>query len=219
MLSNKDYWIKRYQEMKGFNVVGHRSWTYEEYIKETQKFFKHIDKHIPTEFKKDKDNKEDRFVLDFGCGIGRCIPFLSQYFGNYIGVDIVDEVIIRNRKRFRKIEDDCKLEFYTIRHDGVIPVKRKFDLIFSNVVLQHVVDDGLLRFYVHQFRTLIKNNGKVLLIENIDQKPKKHQGVKKYIKFRSFNQYKDLFEPYFKLKLVDKFVSSKEEHGVMIGEL
>lgn len=219
MLSNKKYWISRYSEMKGFNVVGHRSWSYEQYIEETKKFFKYIEKHIPFDKDECKSNNLSS-VLDFGCGIGRCIPFLSKFFNIYFGVDIVEEIIIRNRKKFKNKNDyNCQLTFETIRPDGVIPVNTTFDLIFSNVVLQHVVDDNLLRFYVQQFRTLCKNNGKIMIIENIDQKPKKYVDVSKYIKFRSFNDYRSLFNPYFDLKLVDKFISSKEEHAVMIGEV
>jgi len=67
--------------------------------------------------------KEDFSVLDFGCGFGDLRKYLMSKFGNfdYLGVDIVEEFIIENKKEDEK-------SFMLIGSEKDIP-NRKFDYI------------------------------------------------------------------------------------------
>ena len=205
-MDNKNYWNDRYSKMKAYNVVGHRSWTYKQYLKETRRFFTMITPFLPKNLKNTNST-----VLDFGCGIGRCIPLLMKFFDEYWGVDIIESVLERNKKQYNEHN------FVLIRKDGTIPISKKFNMIFCNVVLQHVIDDVLLQYYIQQFRTLLKKDGFVLLIENVDQTHKKNQQVDKYIKFRSITEYKTIFKPYFTIKILDDFISTNEKHAILVA--
>ena len=197
---NLDYWITRYNTKDSKNVVGHKSWNNEQYKEQTQLFFDNIEHFLPA-------NRQHN-ILDFGCGICRFLPLLERHFDNYYGVDIIDTVIKKN------IQDYPQHHFQQILGNGYFNLGyTKFDMIFTCVTLQHVIDDQLLKKYIKHFRNIINRDGYVLFTENIA--PKK---ALNYLKFRTPDEYIQLCSPEFKLKKVSSFISYGEEHTVFKGE-
>lgn len=195
----KKYFTGRYKKLGGKKTVGSLSWTDKDYLKETNKI-----KRAVKPFMEDIVNQQD--VLDFGCGIGRWVTFLSKSFENYYGADITEPMLAEAIRKHRH-----KGFFKVIELDGVIPFGRqRFDLIWTCVVLQHLTDDAILQFYVKQFYDRLKNNGKIIIVENI------HKATSNtYIKYRTALDYIEIFKDHgFILERQDVLTSAKEEHGV-----
>lgn len=99
--------------------------------------------------------------LDFGCGIGRLHDFLRVYFSKYIGIDVTAEMISKAKQSY---DDD----FYL--YDGInMPLgKESIDTILSVLVLQHINKDDELYKIISEFRRIVKTNGTVVFIEQIN---------------------------------------------------
>jgi SAM-dependent methyltransferase len=77
-----------------------------------------------------------RRILDYGCGRGGWIPFLSKIFpdAEIVGVDISRRALERARERF-------PAPTFRLIEGGAAPIKNEaFDLVFSYHVLEHVSD-------------------------------------------------------------------------------
>jgi len=95
-------------------------------------------------------------ALDFGCGVGRLTQSLADHFDEVIGVDIAPSMIEkaeslnRHGGRCRYLvngEDDMR-----VFPDG------HFDLIYSNITLQHVKPVHALN-YVREFFRILSRRG------------------------------------------------------------
>lgn len=190
--NNINYWKDRYNRMAGEKVVGHGGWSKQQYNEEYEKWKDHFVMFM------DKIKSQTNSILDFGCGIGRWQEFLLEY-GDYCGCDIIDF----SSKNFELIKN------YLIPFVGV-----KFDLIWTCVTLQHVIDDDLLENYIRQFYNRLKTNGKLIITENVSNNKSNN-----YISFRSLNDYLNLFK---KFRFVNTsyliFNSSNEDHAIMLFE-
>lgn len=89
-----------------------------------------------------------RSALDFGCGIGRLSVPLADHYVTVVGLDVSGEMITRARA-----------------HDRVLYYRRNwlgglvdFDLVYSNITLQHVPMD-MQREYVRQFVRALSPQG------------------------------------------------------------
>jgi len=93
-------------------------------------------------------------VLDFGCGCGWLLNYLSQHFVNnqYFGIDTFkDDIKYANSK----IKEN---NIIFLHYDSIdrLPFKDNFfDFIISNEVLEHVEDP---EFYVSELSRVMKNN-------------------------------------------------------------
>lgn len=76
-------------------------------------------------------------VLDFGCGLGRNFPFLTQVAESVVGYDLPPMV-----ERCREI---CR-EPVMLTADWEAVTARRFDLVFASLVLQHVEPAALGTF-------------------------------------------------------------------------
>ena len=201
--TNLDYWNNRYKEMKGINVVGRFDWSESEYKSEKDKWASLVGPFI--------EEIEPKKVLDFGCGIGRWVQFFEKYgIKDYFGCDIVEKSIDLIKTNFPDIKN-----ISLINETNKIPFSpNKFDLIWTCTVLQHIIDDNLLNFYIEQFYKRLKKDGHVLCVENITNAPNSD-----YITFRSFDEYKSLFENQgFKCITSVEFEASNEPHMIMLFE-
>ena len=178
-LLNQEYWVNRYNNMSGEKVVGHKNWSVEQYIQTIKLwtgYYQPILKDITNDLSK---------VLDFGCGVGRWIPLLAEYFKEYYGVDIVITAI-DNAKH--QVPSTIKSNFDLIK-DDIIPFgNTTFDMIWTCVALQHITDD-LLFEYISQFRQRMNPGGYLLCTENIAERENAE-----YIFFRGSDFYINLFE-------------------------
>jgi ubiquinone/menaquinone biosynthesis C-methylase UbiE len=94
-------------------------------------------------------------ALDFGCGVGRVTQVLSNKFENVIGVDISDRMIeIAN-----KYNTKSNVKYCVNQTDNLSLFKdEEFDLIYSNIVLQHIPKQ-LTILYLKEFSRVLKKNG------------------------------------------------------------
>jgi SAM-dependent methyltransferase len=90
--------------------------------------------------------------LDFGCGVGRLTQALARYCAEATGVDISQSMVAQARKWNRHgdrvqyvVNTDADLRQF---EDG------RFDLIYSNIVLQHVAPEYAQRYMKEFFRVL-----------------------------------------------------------------
>ena len=96
-------------------------------------------------------------ALDFGCGVGRNTRRLASYFRSCVGVDIsqrmVDSAIALNEDipccSFA-VGDTSRLATY---EDG------SFDLVYSNLVLQHLPNQRLLESSIAELQRVLRRGG------------------------------------------------------------
>lgn len=142
------------------------------------------------EFTSDTKNIKDCFslvmepgksVIDFGCGIGRFVDLLENYFDSYIGVDLVKK--ISDKKAFYSLEDFLSKDV-------------KVDAIFTCVVLQHITDDDYVDFLIKKFSECLASGGHVYINEQMGDGSILYRGDFPYINRRKRNTYIKMFVKY-----------------------
>jgi SAM-dependent methyltransferase len=98
-----------------------------------------------------------RAALDFGCGLGRVTRGLADHFDEVIGLDIAEGMVDRARALHREVPN---LRFVqSARPDLVVLGERRFDLVYSRLVLQHVGSAAAIRGYVTEFVRVLAEGG------------------------------------------------------------
>ena len=118
---------------------------------EVQRVFSNLE-HLkrPLEFEK---------VLDFGCGVGRLAGYFLKKFAHYTGVDISPSMIARAKGWNCALENaDFQLND---RSDLSLFDSDSFDLIYCNLVLQHM-DPQYSRKYIEEFVRIVKPEGLIV---------------------------------------------------------
>jgi len=97
-----------------------------------------------------------RRALDFGCGVGRLTQALARRVESVAGADI-SPVMIELARKLNRYPD--KAEYICTAHAGLesLPAK-SFQLIYSNIVLQHVLPDAAVH-YLREFFRLLEPGG------------------------------------------------------------
>lgn len=87
-----------------------------------------------------KDGKSK--VLDYGCGIGLSLYYLSKFYKDITGIDVDPQNIKIAKKQFRKLDCKAKLQLY----DGnKLPYSdNTFDLVISMEVWEHARNPDLM---------------------------------------------------------------------------
>jgi 2-polyprenyl-3-methyl-5-hydroxy-6-metoxy-1,4-benzoquinol methylase len=103
-------------------------------------------------------------ALDVGCGTARWCRFLADHGYHTVGIDLQQELMEINRRRYPNIEFFCSsIQDYI--------AEEPFDLISSVTVIQHVPFDEQ-DLIIQKLRKLVKVNAYTILLENIhDQGP------------------------------------------------
>jgi SAM-dependent methyltransferase len=98
-------------------------------------------------------------ALDFGCGVGRLTQALARTFAVCHGVDIAPSMIERARE-LNRFGDRCHYHVNE-RDDLVLFDDGVFDLIYSDIVLQHIAPEFSAR-YVREFTRVLAPGGVVV---------------------------------------------------------
>ena len=97
-------------------------------------------------------------VLDLGCGVGRLArPFASR-FGEYVGIDVAEGMVARARELHADLEN-CT--FVAAAALAQLP-DASFDLVYSNLVLQHLPDRAAVERYLADFLRVVRPDGIVI---------------------------------------------------------
>lgn len=91
-------------------------------------------------------------ALDFGCGLGRVTQALCRHFRQVDGVDIASEMIERAQS-FNRFPDRCAYHLNEAADLRLFP-DAAFDVVYSNIVLQHIEPDFSRRYIDEFFRVL-----------------------------------------------------------------
>lgn len=94
-------------------------------------------------------------ALDFGCGVGRLTRALGRRFEDAVGVDVAPSMI----DQARELDPDPNVSFVVNQAaDLSVFDDATFDLVYSNIVLQHVSND-LQRAYLGEFCRVLAPGG------------------------------------------------------------
>ncbi len=134
--------------------------------------------------------KERNNALDFGCGVGRVTVHLAPHFKRTYGLDISKKMIAK-AKESTKIKN-CR---FILNPSNNLSIFRDeyFDLVYSNLVLQHVPDNWIIKGYIKEFIRILNKGG--LLVFQLPSK----------VPFRRFN--KIINNLYF---LIEKILKNKK---------
>lgn len=104
----------------------------------------------------DLPQRHDR-ALDFGCGVGRLTRALASHFNAVVGVDISEEMVMR-AKELHAATPACA--FHLLDHTSLASFSTgSFDLVYSRIVLQHVISRGEAKRYISDFVRLLADGG------------------------------------------------------------
>jgi ubiquinone/menaquinone biosynthesis C-methylase UbiE len=97
------------------------------------------------------------WALDFGCGVGRLTRPLSSYFKFCCGVDI-SLAMLRRARKFNQQWPNC---LFLLNGQDNLRVFRDccFDLIYSDIVLQHMPRKEVVFSYISEFFRILKKDG------------------------------------------------------------
>ena len=95
-------------------------------------------------------------ALDFGCGVGRLTQGLARTFAECDGVDIAPSMIER-AKELNQFGDRCRYHVND-RDDLALFDDNVFDLIYSDIVLQHIAPEYSAK-YVREFTRVLAPGG------------------------------------------------------------
>jgi ubiquinone/menaquinone biosynthesis C-methylase UbiE len=98
-----------------------------------------------------KFDSPGKTALEIGCGIGRIARWMSQDFGQYIGVDVSPEMVERARAY-----GFPQTRFEAVSGGDLAGIEdRSVDFVFSFAVFQHVPDeDAIFNYFAETARVL-----------------------------------------------------------------
>jgi SAM-dependent methyltransferase len=98
-----------------------------------------------------------RRALDFGCGVGRLTRALSAHFDSCVGVDIADSML-KLAREWHQDRPSCQFLLNTTG-DLRLFEDKSFDLVYSNIVLQHLPRIRLIKSYIADFMRVLAEEG------------------------------------------------------------
>jgi SAM-dependent methyltransferase len=98
-------------------------------------------------------------ALDFGCGAGRLTRALGDHFERAVGVDIAPSMI-RTARRLNRAHKHCQF-VVNDRADLSLFGDGTFDLVYSNITLQHMPPE-LSSHYIAEFFRVTRTGGVVV---------------------------------------------------------
>jgi SAM-dependent methyltransferase len=130
-------------------------WDIEEFFEQG----KHEIEGVITQLREFAPPMETKSALDFGCGVGRLSQFLADYYDCVVGVDISPTMLELARRLNRH---GNRVEYIQNTVDNLhIFTDAHFDLVYSNLVLQHM-DPVNAANYLKEFFRITKKGGYVV---------------------------------------------------------
>lgn len=104
---------------------------------------------------------QERDALEFGCGVGRVTRALAARYERAVGIDISTEMLDRARALNAGVDG---LEFvHNDAPDLAVLGDRRFDLVYSRHVLQHLPGADIARAYLQEMVRLVRPGGLVMV--------------------------------------------------------
>ena len=103
--------------------------------------------------------RKRRRALDFGCAVGRLSRALAPHFEHVVGVDVAASMI-ESAIRLNEGVPDCEFK-HNPRPDLAGFEDGSFDLIYSNITLQHISPE-LSQGYLTEFLRVLSDDGVLL---------------------------------------------------------
>jgi ubiquinone/menaquinone biosynthesis C-methylase UbiE len=113
-------------------------------------------------------------ALDFGCGLGRLTQALCGHFDKCYGVDI-SSTMLAEANRYNRFGSACEYVQNSASDLSCFPDK-KFDFIYSHLVLQHIPPEAGIQ-YVAEFVRVLKTGGLLIFQAPSEQRPAQQQPV------------------------------------------
>jgi len=137
---------------------------------------------------------KDKEVLDIGCVEGYGSFYLAGLARNVLGIDYKPEVINYARYRYQR----NNLSFETMDIKDLSLLSRKFDIICSFQVIEHIFDAGC---FLKSVTDLLHDNGVFICStpNRLDASPHSYTPLNKYhVKEYLYLEFISLLNPYFK---------------------
>jgi SAM-dependent methyltransferase len=100
-------------------------------------------------------------ALEFGCGVGRVTRALAKRYDRAVGIDISTEMLDRARALNARVDG---VEFiHNTELDLAVLGDRRFDLVYSRHVLQHLPSHEIARGYLHEMVRVLRPGGLLVL--------------------------------------------------------
>lgn len=117
-------------------------------------------------------------ALDFGCGVGRLTQPLAARFERATGVDIAPSMIERAQS-LNKHGDRCR---YVLNQRGDLSLfaDDTFDLVYSNITLQHM-PPRLMRTYLAEFVRVLTTDGVCVFQLPVRPPPRMSKGLRSLV--------------------------------------
>jgi len=96
-------------------------------------------------------------ALDFGCGVGRVTQAVAESFETSVGVDVSAEMVAQART-YAIGNDQCEF-IHNVDPDLRAFADAEFDLVYCNVVLQHLGRRRLAKSFIAEFCRVLSPGG------------------------------------------------------------
>ena len=199
MFNPQKYWEDRHNKYKGNLLsVGNLANIKKKNCDEIEEKAKETIQNKIFNLLKSENYKKNNKIFDYGCGIGRIYSKILDINCEYYGYDFSKTAIIEAKKIYPKGNFFDNL-------NKICDMKIKFDFILCNYVFVHIVDDNELIEQLSILKSLLKNNGKIIILDQF----KTNDSIKnlKHIKKRDINEMKYIINK-CNLKLKDYILGS-----------
>ena len=102
---------------------------------------------------------EESQMLEIGCGLGRLLLPMANYFDKIYGIDISEEIILECKKYFQLNNVKNYEVFVNNGYDLNMFQDNSLEYCFSSGVFQHVVDYASIDNYIKETMRILKING------------------------------------------------------------
>ena len=142
---NFDEYVENYEDLTNKNL---------RFFNKSRKYFDSYKIEIASRIYKSPKN-----ILDFGSGIGLCIPFIKEYFptAKIYATDTSEKSLNYLSKKHEDIN--------TLKTNDLHDYKNYFDLIIIVGVFHHVIKKERLNL-MKEIEILLRNKGKIIIFEH-----------------------------------------------------